>query len=388
MEKIIIFGGDGFCGWPLSLKLSHDYEIHIVDDLSRREIDKELGVDSIVPIHSISERIKKWYEITNKKIFFHKMNIVNDIKKLENLFIKDNPYAVVMLAELKSAPYSLKSLKHGNKTIHNNLISNHNLLNIISSKCPSCHFVHLGTMGVYGYDYSNKLLPDGYYDAVLTNHVGDKIEKKLLHPASPGSIYHLTKAQEEIMFQYFQKIYQLKITDLHQGIVWGVNTNDTVMDEVLFNRFDYDGDYGTVLNRFIVQTAIGYPLTVHGSGNQIRPLININNSVEAIKLVIDNPPINEEKVRIYNQLAETFRISDIANKLKKNYSVNIDNQVNPRIEDENNNLKAKPIGLLELGLKPIYFDHNKIQEMVNLAKRFSNRINKDKIKSITSWKLK
>lgn len=388
MKKIIVFGGDGFCGWPLSLKLSYDYEVHIVDNFSRRDIDKELGVESIVPIHPIHQRLNKWLEITDKKIFFHKIDIVNEIEKLNDLFENLNPYAVVMLAELKSAPYSVKSLKHGNKTIYNNLISNHNLLNIISTKNSSCHYVHLGTMGVYGYDYSNKLLPDGYYDAVLTNHVGEKIEKKLLHPASPGSIYHLTKAQEEIMFQYFQKVYNLKITDLHQGIVWGVNTKDTSKDEVLFNRFDYDGDYGTVMNRFIVQSAIDYPLTVHGSGNQIRPLININNSVEAIKLAIDNPPLDNEKVRIFNQLAETFRISEIATKFKKKFNVKINNQENPRIEDENNNLKAEPIGLLELGLKPIYFDQNNIDELINLTKRFSNRINKDKIKSTTSWKLK
>lgn len=388
MKKIIVFGGDGFCGWPLSLKLSYDYEVHIVDNFLRRDIDKELGVESIVPIHPIHQRLNKWLEITGKKIFFHKIDIVNEIEKLNDLFDNLNPYTVVMLAELKSAPYSVKSLKHGNKTIYNNLISNHNLLNIISTKCPSCHYVHLGTMGVYGYDYSNKLLPDGYYDAVLTNHVGEKIEKKLLHPASPGSIYHLTKAQEEIMFQYFQKIYNLKITDLHQGIVWGVNTKDTSKDEVLFNRFDYDGDYGTVMNRFIVQSAIDYPLTVHGSGNQIRPLININNSVEAIKLAVDNQPPDNEKVRIFNQLAETFKISDIAMKFKQQFNVKINNQENPRIEDENNNLKAEPIGLLELGLKPIYFDQNNIDELINLTKRFSNRINKDKIKSVTPWKLK
>lgn len=386
MKKIIIFGGDGFCGWPLSLNLSKSHEILIIDNFSRRKIDEELNANSVTPIFPLEQRIQKWKELTGLEIHFQNLDISKDISQLELVFKEFKPDTIIMLAELKSAPYSIKSLGNGNETIRNNLISNHNILHLMTKFAPNSHLIHLGTMGVYGYDFSSKLIPDGYYDAVLTNHVGDKLTTKLLHPASPGSIYHLTKAQEEIMFQYFNKMYNLKITDLHQGIVWGVNTRDTEKHEVLFNRFDYDGDYGTALNRFIVQVAIDFPITVYGSGNQIRPLINIQNTVDAISLVVENPP-DTSKVRILNQLSETFKIKDIAINLSNKFNKQINFQKNPRIENENNSLKAKPIGLLELGLKPIYFDIDQISDLIDLAKRFSNRINKDKIISTSNWRL-
>ena len=386
--KIIVCGGDGFCGWPLSLRLSmRNHEVLILDNFNRRKIDNELAINSLTKIFSLSKRIEFWNKnINKKKIRFTNIHLFKDIKRLEDVIKFFKPDAIVMLAELKSAPYSLINLEKGNKTINNNLVSNHNILHLISKINKNIHFVHLGTMGVYGYDYSHKLIPDGYYSAELKNHIGETFKTKILHPASPGSIYHLTKAQEEIMFQYFNKLYGLKITDLHQGIVWGVNTKETMYDPILANRFDYDGIYGTALNRFIVQAACNHKITLHGSGNQIRPLININNSVDSIILSIENSEKKFKKVRVFNQLTETKKIKDLGNFVSKLTGAKIGNYKNPRIENEKNKLIAKPIGLKKLGLKPIRITEKKILELYELAKKNKKRIIKKNIIAKVSWK--
>ena len=384
--KIIVLGGDGFCGWASSLRLSSKgHEVLIVDNLSRRKIDKKLKVNSLTPISSIHKRINTWNSINKKKIKYQNLNIAKDIKGLDKLIRKFKPHAIVHFAEQRSAPYSMKDISSRNYTISNNLLTNNNVLYLIAKNNKKIHFIHLGTMGVYGYDFSKYLVPEGYYKAKLyiKNNV---INTKILHPASPGSIYHLTKAQDELLFQFYNRMYNLKITDLHQGVVWGTNTKETLMHKNLCNRYDYDGDYGTVLNRFIMQASMNFPLTIHGSGNQVRPFININNTADCIALAAESNK-NINGVNIYNQLTETHKLIDLAKKIQKLTNCKITHHKNPRIEKENNTLIAKPIGLINLGLKPIYLSDDLIKAEMEIAKKFSYRADKKRIIAKTKWKI-
>ena len=305
--KIIVLGGDGFCGWASSLRLSNrGHDVYIVDNLSRRKIDKKLKVNSLTPISSIHKRLETWNSINKKKIKYKNIDIAKNAKELDNLIKKFKPDVIVHFAEQRSAPYSMKDLSCRNYTISNNLLTNNNVLYSIAKNNKKIHFIHLGTMGVYGYDFSKYLVPEGYYKAKL--FIKDNvINTKILHPASPGSIYHLTKAQDELLFQFYNRMYNLKITDLHQGVVWGTNTKETLMHKDLCNRYDYDGDYGTVLNRFIMQAAMNFPLTLHGKGTQVRPFININNTADCIALAAENKKKFKD-VNIYNQLTETHKL--------------------------------------------------------------------------------
>ena len=384
--KIIVLGGDGFCGWASALRLSRKgHDVFIIDNLSRRKIDRELNAKSLTPIVSIKKRIFTWNKVNKKKIKFFKIDIAKEVKKLENTIKKINPDTIVHFAEQRSAPYSMISLKTRNYTITNNLTTNNNILYLISKLNRKIHLIHLGTMGVYGYDFSKFLIPEGYYKAKLfiKNHV---INTKILHPASPGSIYHLTKAQDELLFQFYNKMYDIRITDLHQGVVWGTNTDETMLHKDLNNRYDYDGDYGTVLNRFIMQAACNYPLTIHGTGNQVRPFININNTADCILLAAENKK-KFKGVQIFNQLTETHRLITLAKKIKKITNCKINHHKNPRFENENNTLIAKPVGLIELGLKPIYLDNDILTNEINIAKKYSHRVLKNSILAKSQWKI-
>jgi len=384
--KIIVLGGDGFCGWASALRLSRKgHDVFIIDNLSRRKIDRELNAKSLTPIVSIKKRIFTWNKVNKKKIKFFKIDIAKEVKKLENTIKKINPDTIVHFAEQRSAPYSMISLKTRNYTITNNLTTNNNILYLISKLNRKIHLIHLGTMGVYGYDFSKFLIPEGYYKAKLfiKNHV---INTKILHPASPGSIYHLTKAQDELLFQFYNKMYDIRITDLHQGVVWGTNTDETMLHKDLNNRYDYDGDYGTVLNRFIMQAACNYPLTIHGTGNQVRPFININNTADCILLAAENKK-KFNGVQIFNQLTETHRLITLAKKIKKITNCKINHHKNPRFENENNTLIAKPVGLIELGLKPIYLDNDILTNEINIAKKYSHRVLKNSILAKSQWKI-
>lgn len=384
--KIIVLGGDGFCGWASSLRLSSKgHDVYIFDNLSRRKIDKELRASSLTPIKSIYQRIKIWNKINKNKIKFYKIDISKEILKLENLIKKIRPDIIVHFAEQRSAPYSMINLKTRNYTLSNNILTNNNILYLIAKLNRNIHLIHLGTMGVYGYDFSKFLLPEGYYKAKLFIKK-NIINTKILHPANPGSIYHLTKAQDELLFQFYQKMYDLKITDLHQGVVWGSNTKETLLHPDLINRYDYDGDYGTVLNRFIMQAALNYPLTLHGSGNQVRPFININNTADCILLAAQNRKKFYE-VNIFNQLTETFRLKNLAKKIQKITNCKIMHHKNPRIENENNTLVAKPMGLIELGLKPIKLSDNLIENELSVAKKYSYRVDLNKIRAKSQWKI-
>ncbi len=309
----------------------------IVDNLSRRKIDVELGCESLTPIANVEERVRVWNSVSGKKMRYKFLDIKTDYSELLQLLKNEKPDTVVHFAEQRSAPYSMRDSRRKRYTIDNNLSGTHNLLSAIVESEVDTHVVHLGTMGVYGYGTSGGEIPEGYLDVQLP---GGK-SSKILHPANPGSVYHLTKCLDALTFQFYNKNDGVRVTDLHQGIVWGTNTPQTTRDERLVNRFDYDGDYGTVLNRFLVQAALGIPLTVYGSGGQTRAFIHVSDTARCVELAMNNPPKAGDKVEIFNQVAETLRVRDLAQLVSGQTGCGVRNLANPRKEDAENELEVR-----------------------------------------------
>ena len=384
--KIAVLGGDGFVGWPTSLHLSQlGHDVHIIDNLSRRWIDTELGVQSLTPMDSIQERTRIWHEETGRRIRFHLIDIARDYDVLKNWLTENQPDAIIHFAEQRAAPYSMKSDRHKNYTVNNNVNATQNLLNALVETDTDAHLVHLGTMGVYGYSTVGAAIPEGYLPVGIETMDGKTASQEILYPANPGSIYHMTKCLDQLLFQFYAKNDGLRITDLHQGIVWGTHTDQTRRHPQLINRFDYDGDYGTVLNRFLIQAAIGYPLTVHGTGGQTRAFIHIQDSVRCIELALKSAPERGDKVKIYNQMTETHRVRDLAEIVARIAGAKIAYLPNPRKEAAENDLVVKNDQFLQLGLNPITLEDGLLEEVVDVAKKFAYRVDRSRIPAASAW---
>ena len=385
--KVIVLGGDGFCGWPCAVNLAEqNHDVIIVDNLSRRKIDIDLEVESLTPISSITERLSAWEEIGGKPMRFLNMDISKQYQKLLNLLIEEKPDSVIHFAEQRAAPYSMKSSFTKRYTVDNNVNGTHNLLAAIVESNLDIHVVHLGTMGVYGYgSHRGATIPEGYLKVEVPQPDGSRFEEEILHPASPGSVYHMTKTLDQLLFLYYNKNDLVRITDLHQGIVWGTNTEATLKDPRLTNRFDYDGDYGTVLNRFLMQAAIGYPLSVHGTGGQTRAFIHIKDSVKCVQLALENPPISGERVKIFNQMTESHQVGELAKKVASLTGADINYLPNPRNEAVENDLIVDNKCFIELGLNPTTLDNGLLEEVVEVAKKYSNRCDLKRIPCVSSW---
>jgi len=383
-KKIFVLGGDGFCGWPTALHLSDKgHEVVIIDNLSRRKIDVELGADSLTPITPPETRCDVWNAISGNEVRFVYLDLAKEYDRFVQMLKDEKPDTMVHFAEQRAAPYSQRNAATKRYTVDNNVGATHNVLCGIVESGLDIHLVHLGTMGVYGYGNSGGEIPEGYIDVTLP---GNR-QKTILHPAYPGSVYHTTKCLDALLFQFYAKNDLLRLTDLHQGIVWGTNTAQTSRDERLTNRFDYDGEYGTVLNRFLMQAACGIPLTVYGTGGQTRAFIHISDTCKCIELAVNNPPEAGAKVEILNQIAQTARVRDVANLVGEQMGAEVNFVANPRQEDAENDLVVSNKKFKLLGLDPILLESAEglFTEVKEIAQKYQHRCDRSKVVSKSYW---
>ena len=377
--NVLVVGGDGFCGWPTSLELlSRGHKVVIIDNFMRREIDKELGANSITNIQPLEIRIEKAKELINNDLHFVQMDVTREYDKLVDTINTYSIDTIIHFAEIKSAPYSMIDASHMRHTVDHNINATTNILTAIVHTNRDIHLVHLGTMGVYGYKDEFGPIPEGYLDITIkeTNH-----DTSILWPTDPGSVYHATKSLDQILFQFYNKNWKLYITDLHQGIVWGAQTALTKRHTDLVNRFDYDGIYGTVLNRFVVESAVNHPLTVHGTGGQKRGFIHIEDTAGCIRRAVENHPEDASRVRIFNQASEVRQVNELAEMIKEKTGVEINYIENPRKERAENNLIIKNEGLQGLGFEPILLQDQLLEDIMFIAQEYKENINSGVIDS-------
>lgn len=381
--KIIVAGGDGFCGWPTALYLSKQgFDVAIVDNMVRRVIDVELKSNSVTPIADIYDRVGKWKELTGKDIEVF-IGDLNDYEFLTDVFEKFPPDAFVHFGEQRSAPYSMISRKHAVYTQGNNVLGNLNVLYAIHEFAPDCHLVKLGTMGEYG--SPNIDIEEGYIEI---EHKGRK--DVLPYPKQPVSYYHLSKVHDSHNIMFACKTWGIRSTDLNQGVVYGLHTDETRLDPMLYNRLDYDGIYGTVLNRFLIQAAIGEDISVYGKGGQTRGFIHIMDTVRCIEIAINNPA-DKGEFRVFNQFTESFSVLELAERVKKvaddmGLDAAIKHFDNPRVEKEEHYFNAVNTSLLELGLDPYLLNDDEIKEMIEIAMEYKERIRVENLSNSPSWK--
>ena len=385
-KKILVLGGDGFCGWPTALHLSSiGHDVTILDNLSRRRIDLELGIRSLTPIEPIDVRVEAWEEVSGNRINYAVIDIAKEYQEFSDFLEDLRPDTIVHFAEQRAAPYSMRGAKEKRYTVDNNISATHNVLVALNDLGLDTHLVHLGTMGVYGYSGAGFEIPEGYLPVEVADDEGERHQRDILYPTSPGSVYHLTKSLDQLLFQFYANNDKMRITDLHQGIVWGTQTDQTRRHPALVNRFDYDGEYGTVLNRFLVESAVGHPLTVHGTGGQTRAFINIQDTVRCVELAVNNPPETGSPVKILNQVAETLRVKELAQLVSSLTGAEIAYVPNPRKEAEENDLNVSNRHLRALGLDPILLAAGLLDDTIEISSRYKDRINLAKIPARTAW---
>jgi UDP-sulfoquinovose synthase len=369
--RVAVLGGDGYCGWATALYLSRKgHTVAIADNFARRQWDHELGVQTLTPIRPLSDRLRVWQELTGNNIEL----FVGDVTEYDFLsaVIKDfEPEAVVHFAEQRAAPYSMIDRKHAVFTQVNNVVGTLNLLFALREFQPECHLIKLGTMGEYG--TPNIDIEEGY---ITIEHNGRK--DTVPYPKQPGSFYHLSKVHDSHNIMFTCKAWGLRATDLNQGVVYGTMTHEVALNEALINRFDYDEVFGTVLNRFCVQAAIGYPLTVYGKGGQTRGFLDIRDTVRCVEIACLNPAAQGE-CRVFNQFTEQFSVLDLARMVqtageKLGLTVEVDHLPDPRVEAEQHYYNAKHSKLIELGLEPHLLSDSLLDSLMNVALEYRDRI--------------
>jgi UDP-sulfoquinovose synthase len=381
--KILVIGGDGYCGWATALYLSErGHEVAIVDSLVRRHWDATLGVDTLTPIASIHQRVQHWNEKTGRKIDLF-VGDITDYQLVRNILKTWEPESIVHFGEQRSAPFSMIDRDHAVMTQVDNVTGTLNLLFAMHEICPDAHLVKLGTMGEYG--QPNIDIEEGY---ITIKHNGR--EDRLPYPMQPGSFYHLSKVHDTHNIRFACKIWGLRATDLNQGVVYGVLTDETANDDLLVNRLDYDHVFGTALNRFCIQAAIGHPLTVYGTGGQTRGYLDIRDTVRCIEIACTNPA-DKGEFRVFNQFTEQFGVLQLAEMVQKagkeaGLNVEISHIQNPRVEKEEHYYNAKNTLLQDLGLKPHNLSDSLLSSLLSFAIRYKERVDRGQILPKVTWR--
>jgi UDP-sulfoquinovose synthase len=380
--RVLILGGDGYLGWPTALRFSaRGHEVAILDDFSRRRWHSAQGTASLTPIRELDERIDAWREISGSEIRSY-LGAVQDGDFLEEAIAETRPEAVIHYGEQPSAPYSMISRRHAAETQHTNVIGTLNLLFAIRDHAPDCHLVKLGTLGEYG--QPNIDIEEGFIEI---EHKGRK--DTLPFPKLPGSLYHCSKVHDSTNLHFACRTWGLRATDLNQGVVYGIETEETAGDERLVTRFDYDEIFGTVLNRFCVQAVIGHPLTVYGAGNQTRGALNIRDTLACVELAVANPAERGE-FRVFNQFTEQFSVLELAGLVKGaaehlGYAVEIQHCDNPRVEKEEHYYNPVHTKLLDLGLEPTLLGEELVESMIHTIERYKEHVIAGSIDPHTRW---
>jgi UDP-sulfoquinovose synthase len=381
--RIAVLGGDGYCGWATALYLSgKGHSIAIADNFSRRQWDHELGVQTLTPIRPLSDRLKVWQELTGNTIEL----FVGDVTEYDFLsaVVRDfEPEAVVHFAEQRAAPYSMIDRKHAVFTQVNNVVGTLNLLFALREFQPNCHLIKLGTMGEYG--TPNIDIEEGY---ITIEHNGRR--DTVPYPKQPGSFYHLSKVHDSHNIMFTCKAWGLRATDLNQGVVYGTMTDEVALSEALINRFDYDEVFGTVLNRFCVQAAIGHPLTVYGKGGQTRGFLDIRDTVRCVEIACLNPA-DQGECRVFNQFTEQFSVLELARMVqtageKLGLTIEVDHLFDPRVEAQEHYYNAKHSKLIELGLQPHLLSDSLLDSLMNVALKYRERIDASVMLPRINWR--
>jgi UDP-sulfoquinovose synthase len=381
--RILILGGDGYLGWPTAMRFSaRGHDVTVVDNFARRRWHNEHSTDSLTPISGLADRIDAWREVSGRDIPAFVGNI-EDGEFLDRVVADVMPEAVVHYGEQPSAPFSMISRRHAVETQQTNVIGNLNLLWSLRDHVPDCHLVKLGTMGEYG--TPNIDIEEGYIEI---EHKGRK--DILPFPKLPGSLYHCSKVHDSTNIHFACRIWGMRATDLNQGVVYGVETDETRLDERLCTRFDYDEIFGTALNRFCTQAVIGHPLTVYGKGGQTRGFLNIRDTLECVELAVTNPAGRGE-MRVYNQFTEQFSVLELAQLVQRGgselgYDVEIENVENPRVELEEHYYNAANTKLRDLGLKPHLLGEELVRSMLTTIDRYKDRVITRAIAPRTQWR--
>jgi len=378
--RILVLGGDGYLGWPTALHLSRrGHDVGVVDNFVRRQYDFEMGVDSLVPITQLQHRVRRWEEVSGLSIDTF-VGDLTDPEFVDRLFERFEPDAIVHFAEQRSAPYSMIDRQHAVYTQVNNVVGTMNLLYAIAERNPAIHLVKLGTMGEYG--TPNIDIEEGFIEIT---HKGRT--DVMPYPKQPGSFYHLSKVHDSHNIQFACRIWGLRATDLNQGIVYGHETDETTMHPDLATRFDYDGVFGTVLNRFCVQAVVEHPLSVYGKGGQTRGMLDIRDTLACVELALLNPA-GEGEFRVFNQFTESFSVQQMAEMVAAAYpdTVKIDHVDDPRVEKEEHYYRAAHTKLLDLGLVPHLLETSTIRSLLAVVDRYRHRIDMEAISPTVKWR--
>jgi UDP-sulfoquinovose synthase len=378
--QILVLGGDGYLGWPTALHLSAlGHEVAVNDNFARRGYDEEMGVESLIPIATFEERIAAWREISGKTIKSYVGDLC-DATFVHQMISDYRPEAIVHFGEQRAAPYSMISQAHAVYTQTNNVVGTLNVMYAIADIDRDIHLVKLGTMGEYG--QPNIDIEEGWLEV---EHNGRK--DRLIYPKRPGSFYHLSKVHDSHNIEFGCRIWGLRATDLNQGVVYGADTEQTRLDPRLWTRFDYDGIFGTVLNRMVIQAVLGQPLTVYGRGSQTRGLINIVDTVECIRLASENPA-DQGEFRVFNQMTESMSINQIAETIAAQFpgECTIEHVENPRVEIYDHYYNVVHTALEELGLKPTLLSTTLIDHLFDVVEQNRDRVDLAAIMPMVKWR--